>query len=170
MTTATSSLPVSSKMLPMTLGLAPFALVLVPFLFAVSASLGFRNGGAPEAAVPILFAAAACLVVLPCVWMTVSRKEWAWGLVAVFAGGSVVMADVSRNIYPQMDWILHPLKQAVPWLPVTLAIMLAAGCLGIFIRSAWKKRNWRTFGLFLTGYLAVAAVGLVYASVVLFAE
>lgn len=172
MTTATQSpaLPVSFKILPMTLGLAAFAAVLVPFLLALSVALGFRSGGSPGAAVPVHLAAVASLVVLPCVWTAVSRKEWAWGLAAAFAAASVVLVEVSRNLYPHMERITDPLKQFLPWLPVTLAIMLAAAWLGIFIRSAWSKRNWRTFGFLLTGYVAVAAVGLVYASVLLFFE
>lgn len=172
MTTATqsSALPVSFKILPMTLGLAALAAVLVPFLFAVSFSLGFRNGGSPGAAIPVQVASAACLVALPWVWTAVSRKEWAWGLAAAFAAASMVLVKVASSIYPHMDRITDPVKQFLPWMPVTLGIMLTAGCLGIFLRTAWKNRNWKAIGFLSAGYLLVALVALVYASVVLFAE
>lgn len=172
MTTATQApaLPASFKILPMTLGLAAFAAVLVPFLLAVSVVLGFRSGGSPGAAVPVHLAAVASLVVLPCVWATVTRKEWAWGLAGAFAAASVMLVETFRNLYPQVARIMDPLGQFLPWLPVTLAIMLAAAWLGIFIQSAWKARNWRHFGFVLTSYLVVAALGFVYASVLLFFE
>jgi hypothetical protein len=174
MTTATSPLPVSNKALPMTLGLAAFAAALVPFLSAVGVALEFRSGGAPDARVAMWVVAVACLVGLPWMWSAISRKEWAWGLAGLFGLVSVVLLAVAQNIYPHMDRLRESLEKFTPFLTVAFAValgtMLATGWLGIFIRSAWRKRNWLGFGFLVTGYLTMAAVAVVLSAVVLFAE
>lgn len=168
MTTTPLSPSVSFKVLPMTLGLAAFAAVLVPILAAVSAALGFRSGGSPQAAVPVYVAAVACLVALPGVWAVVSRKDVAWVLAAVFAVASLLLLDFARGAHPMLTEFRGPSFST--WLLVTLSIMLSAGWLGIFMHRTWMSKRWKAFGFLTAGYALVALVGLLYASVVLFFE
>lgn len=110
------------------------------------------------------------LLGLPCVWAVVSRRDLAWGLTVVLFAASLLLLDFVPDIHPHPDLVKDPIGRLGMFFPVTFGIMLTAGFLGIFLRTAWRNRNWKAFGILSAGYLLVALVALLYAMVVLFAE
>jgi hypothetical protein len=156
----------------MCVSFAVFAFALTPTLFAISASLALRSNPTPsqealgKAAHLIAFA---CVVMAPNIWAAISDKYWRWS--AFFAIGSALLFKLAWKFLPDAPHMVD-LGRSITTLffPVTFALMIAAGILGIGMRSSYRQNKRGAFWLQALCYLAVAIGAFFYLGIPLFVE